>query len=66
MENKVKRREQLKGYKVGNKDKDISKEEAGKKKRNPKLKKLNIKGRRERIRKEDKGEKRREGLILAK
>jgi len=29
MENKVKKREQLKVYKVGNKYKDISKEESG-------------------------------------
>jgi len=44
MGNKVKRREQLKGYKVGNKYKDISIKSRERKKRNPKLKNLRIRG----------------------
>jgi len=43
MENKVKRREQLKVYKVGNKYKDISKR-VGEKKRIPEQEKLFIRG----------------------
>jgi len=46
MENKVKRREQLKEYKVGNKYKDISIKSRERKKRNPKLKNLRKKKRR--------------------
>jgi len=43
MENQVKKREQLKEYKVGNKYKDISIKRRERKKRNPKLKNLRIK-----------------------
>jgi len=42
MENNVKKREQLKEYKVGNKYKDISIKSRERKKRNPKLKYLRI------------------------